>query len=305
MLTEILLGLAIMLAVVALRLFGGEINDARLVERVRAATLGVGPVAPRLSLTEIGGAVLRRLALAGAVTALASPKDRAQVERALSPLGVPIALAAPLLVAVKLVFLVGGPLAGAAYHFASAREGSIILPLLMGLAGGILLPSFLLSRLRKRYIDALNRSLPDTLDLLVVCAEAGLGLESAIDRVAADLREAAPGMALEFAQLGQEMRMMPDRSVAMERFAERAEVEGLRRLSSTLAQAMRYGTPLAQALRALAADQRNERMLRLESKAARLPALLVLPLVMFILPPLFIILVGPSFVKLIDTMSGL
>jgi tight adherence protein C len=222
----------------------------------------------------------------------------------LSPLGVPTALAAPALVAVKLVFLIGGPLAGLGYHLIAAPEGNPLVPLLCGLVGGILIPSLILSRIRKRYMEALNRSLPDTLDLLVVCAEAGLGLESAIDRVAADMREAAPGMALEFAQLGQEMRLLPDRSVAMERFAERAELEGLRRLASTLAQAMRYGTPLSQALRALAADQRNERMLRLEAKAARLPALLVLPLVAFILPPLFIILVGPSFIRLVDTMQG-
>lgn len=98
--------------------------------------------------------------------------------------------------------------------------------------------------------------------------------------------------------------MLPDRSVAMERFAERAEVEGLRRLAATLAQAMRYGTPLGQALRALAADQRNERLMRLEAKAARLPALLVLPLVLFILPPLFLILVGPSILRLIDAVGS-
>jgi tight adherence protein C len=304
MLTEILLGVAVVLAVIALRLFGGEVSEARLLERVRASTLDVAPITPRRSLAQIGGAVLRRLALAGVVNVLASPKDRAQVERVLSPVGVPTALAAPALVAVKLIFLIGGPLVGVSYHFVSGREGAVAMPLLFGLATGILVPSLILSRMRNNYINALNRALPDTLDLLVVCAEAGLGLESAIDRVAADLREAAPGMALEFAQLAQEMRMLPDRSVAMERFAERAEVEGLRRLAATLAQAMRYGTPLAQALRALAADQRNERLLRLEAKAARLPALLVLPLVMFILPPLFIILVGPSFVRLLDTMQS-
>lgn len=304
MLTEALLVVAVVLALIAMRLFGGEVNDARLSERVRAAALDTGPTSPRRSLSEIGAFVLRRLAVAGVVNLLASPKDRTQVERVLSPLGVPVALAAPLLVVVKLFGLIAGPLAGLAYHFLSAREGSMLLPLLFGLAAGILGPSLILSQMRKRYIDSMNRSMADTLDLLVVCAEAGLGLESAIDRVSADLRQAAPGMALEFAQLGQEMRMLPDRSVAMERFAERAEVEGLRRLAATLAQAMRYGTPLGQALRALAADQRNERLMRLEAKAARLPALLVLPLVLFILPPLFLILVGPSILRLIDAVGS-
>jgi tight adherence protein C len=305
MLTEILLGVAVLLALVAMRLFGGEVNDARLAERVRAAALDTGPTSPRRSLSEVGALLLRRLALAGVVNLLASPKDRAQIERVLSPLGVPVALAAPLLVAVKIFGLIVGPLVGFAYHFLSGREGGLLLPLLGGLAAGILGPSLILSQMRKRYIDSLNRAMADTLDLLVVCAEAGLGLESAIDRVSADLRQAAPGMALEFAQLGQEMRMLPDRSVAMDRFAERAEVEGLRRLAATLAQAMRYGTPLGQALRALAGDQRNERLMRLEAKAARLPALLVLPLVVFILPPLFLILVGPSILRLMDAVGSL
>jgi tight adherence protein C len=168
-----------------------------------------------------------------------------------------------------------------------------------------MLPNMIVSQLRKRNQAVLNRAMADTLDLMVVCAEAGLGLESAIDRVAAETRKATPQMAMEFAQLSQEMRMMPDRSQAMERFAERAEVEGLRRLASTLAQAMRYGTPLGQALRALAADQRQERMTRLEEKAARLPALLVVPLIVFILPPLFLVLVGPSMLQLFDVVGTL
>jgi tight adherence protein C len=300
------LAAAVLLVVAAALLIGSEVSEHRLSDRVRRAALGTGPVIKqRRSLLSILGGLLRAIEVSGIVNSLASPKDKAQVERTLAPFGIPAATAHAILVATKLVFLILAPAVAIGWHYLSERQGSILLPLMIGAAAGIMLPNMIVSQLRKRNQNILNRAMADTLDLLVVCAEAGLGLESAIDRVAADLRKATPEMAMEFAQLSQEMRMMPDRSQAMERFAERAEVEGLRRLASTLAQAMRYGTPLGQALRALAADQRQDRMTRLEEKAARLPALLVVPLIVFILPPLFLVLVGPSMLQLFDALGTL
>lgn len=300
------LAAAVLLVVAAALLLGAEVSEHRLADRVRRAALGTAP-APRArrNLLAVLGGVLRAIEVSGIVNSLASPKDRAQVERTLAPFGIPAATAHSILVATKLVFLILAPAAALGWHYLSEREGSLLLPLMIGAAGGIMLPNMIVNQLRKRNQAILNRAMADTLDLLVVCAEAGLGLESAIDRVAAELRKATPAMAMEFAQLAQEMRMMPDRSQAMERFAERAEVEGMRRLASTLAQAMRYGTPLGQALRALSADARVERMTRLEEKAARLPALLVVPLILFILPPLFLVLVGPSMLQLFDVLEGL
>ncbi len=300
------LAAAVLLVVAAALLISSELSEHRLADRVRRAALGTGPVIKqRRSLLSILGGLLRAIEVSGIVNSLASPKDKAQVERTLAPFGIPAATAHSILVATKLVFLILAPAVAMGWHYLSERQGSILLPLMIGAAAGIMLPNMIVSQLRKRNQNILNRAMADTLDLLVVCAEAGLGLESAIDRVAADLRKATPAMAMEFAQLSQEMRMMPDRSQAMERFAERAEVDGLRRLASTLAQAMRYGTPLGQALRALAADQRQDRMTRLEEKAARLPALLVVPLIIFILPPLFLVLVGPSMLQLFDVLGTL
>ncbi|WP_270938380.1 type II secretion system F family protein [Falsiroseomonas oryzae] len=294
------------LAVVAVLLVAGELTDHRMADRVRRAAQGTAPpVREQRRLANIGFTVARLIDLAGPARFLASPQDRTQIERTLAPLGVPIAVAGPLLVAVKLVFLVGGPAAAAAWHFGTDRPGNPMVSLMIGLGAGVVLPNMILSQMRKRRIANLNRAMADTFDMLVVCSEAGLGLESAIDRVAADLRHANPAMALEFAQLGQEMRMMPDRTVAMERFAERAEVDGLRRLAATLSQAMRYGTPLGQALRTLAAEERQTRLIRLEEKAARLPTLLVLPLILFILPPLFLTLVGPSIMQLFDAVGNM
>jgi tight adherence protein C len=241
--------------------------------------------------------MLRLLDVSGIVRFMASQQDRVQVERTLVPLGVPATMAAPLLVAMKLLFLVAGPVAGFAWHATRGEGGNVLLPLLMGAAAGVLAPNMILSQLRKRRVAALNRGMADTLDLLVVCAEAGLGLESAIDRVAKDLRRANPAMSLEFALLSQEMRLMPDRTSAMERFAERAEVEGLRRVAATLSQAMRYGTPLGTALRVLAQENRDARMAEAERKAAALPPKLTVPMVLFFLPVIFIVLLGPSAIK--------
>ncbi|WP_372624098.1 type II secretion system F family protein [Falsiroseomonas sp.] len=305
--SPILAALAAMflLAVVAIALAASELADYRVAERVRSAALGATPVSSRRSLATLAGSLLRVVNLGGLVRFFASAEDRVQIERTLAPLGVPAATAASLLVAVKLMFMAGAPGAAVLWHVTTAQESSLLVSILVGFAVGIMVPNYILSQLRKRRVATLNRGMADTLDMLVVCAEAGLGLESAIDRVATDLRRANPAMAMEFAQLGQEMRLMPDRSKAMERFAERAEVEGLKRVAATLSQAMRYGTPLGQALRTLAGDERNQRLIRLEEKAARLPAMLVLPLILFILPPLFLVLVGPSMLSLVDAFGKL
>jgi tight adherence protein C len=295
---------ALMLVAVAVLLVGADLAERRTAERLRRTALGAAPPQRRPRAASIGQAILRGVELSGVVRFFSSAQDRSQVERSLAPLGVPFAMAAPLLVITKLVCLVGGPAAGFLYFAMNGREGSPLMPVVVGLGIGVVLPNLILAQLRKAYLNSMNRAMSDTLDLLVVCAEAGLGLESAIDRVAADLRRSTPAMAMEFAQLSQEMRMLPDRSQAMERFAERAEVEGLRRLAATLAQAMRYGTPLGQALRTLAAEQRQERMIRLEEKAAKLPATLVMPLILFVLPPLFMVLVGPSLLDIMDTLGG-
>nr|WP_255574998.1 type II secretion system F family protein [Caldovatus aquaticus] len=176
---------------------------------------------------------------------------------------------------------------------------------LAGLVAGIFGPNWAVGFLRRPFQKKLQRGLPDALDLLVVCAEAGLGMETAIERVAREMQGTNTPIALEFTILLNELRMLPDRRQALERFAERSGIEGFRRLGSTLAQTMRYGTPLGQTLRVLAAEMRQERMLKMEEKAIRLPALLVLPLILFIMPSLFIALVGPSVLTIMETLGNL
>lgn len=168
---------------------------------------------------------------------------------------------------------------------------------------GSLSPDFYLRRVTERRTGAIRRSLPDAFDLLVICAEAGLSLDAAFERVAREMGEACPELGEEIGLTSIELGFLPDRAKALQGFADRVPLPGVRALVGTLAQTERYGTPLAQALRVLASEMRTERMLKAEEKAARLPALMTLPMMVFILPPLFVVLVGPAILRTIDSLS--
>jgi tight adherence protein C len=151
----------------------------------------------------------------------------------------------------------------------------------------------------------ITRALPDTLDLLVISAEAGLSLDAAFSRVSKELAPAWPEMADELALASIELTFLSDRRRAMDNLAQRVDLESIRAVINTLRQSEKYGTPLAQSLRVLSAEFRNARMMRAEEKAARLPVLMTVPMVMFILPPLFIVLIGPAILQIIDQLSRL
>ena len=158
---------------------------------------------------------------------------------------------------------------------------------------GMLLPDVTARRLRRRYLVALERGLPDALDLLIICTEAGLSLEAAIGRVAEEIRPANAAVATEFALCASELRILPDRRTALTNMAARTGLDLARRLAMTLTQTMQFGTPLAQALRTLAGEMRQEQLARFEARAARLPVLLTIPMILCILPTLFLVIVGP------------
>jgi tight adherence protein C len=149
----------------------------------------------------------------------------------------------------------------------------------------------------------LEQGMPDALDLLVFCAEAGLSLDQAIEQVARDLRSSSPDVAGEFAAAAAEMRVLPDRSKALENLAQRAGLASLRSIVATLNQSIRFGTPLSDSLRVLAAEMRAERLARFEERAARLPVLLALPLMGFILPSMMIVIGTPLILRMIDFLQ--
>ena len=177
--------------------------------------------------------------------------------------------------------------------------------LIAALMIGWRMPDLFLSRLAARRRLQLERGLPDALDLLVICAEAGLSLDQAIEQVSEDLRSSNPAVAEEFAITASEMRVLSNRGEALENFARRTGVASLRSIIATLNQAIRFGTPLAQSMRILGAEMRNARLLRIEERAARLPVLLAIPLALFILPSLLLVIGTPVAMRLADTLSSL
>jgi tight adherence protein C len=188
--------------------------------------------------------------------------------------------------------------------FASLTAVRVAL-LITALMIGWRMPDLFLSRFAARRRLQLDRGLPDALDLLVICAEAGLSLDQAIEQVSEDLRASNPAVAEEFAIMASEMRVLSNRSEALENFARRTGVKSLRSIIATLNQALRFGTPLAQSMRILAAEMRNARLLRIEERAARLPVLLAIPLALFILPSLLLVIGTPVALRLADTLSSL
>jgi tight adherence protein C len=149
----------------------------------------------------------------------------------------------------------------------------------------------------------LNNALPDALDLLVICAESGLGLDGALSRVARELFRFQPVMAEELYYTGLELGFLPNRRDAFQNLLKRVDIPSMRSFVNTMIQTERYGTPLAQALRLLSGEMREERMLRAEEKAAKLPAIMTLPMIVFILPAMFMLLIGPALVDIVKSFQ--
>ena len=165
-------------------------------------------------------------------------------------------------------------------------------------------PEIYLGNLISKRTDAIRKGLPDALDLLVICAEAGLTVDAAFNRVAKELGRAYPELGDEFALTAIELAFLNERRSAFENLAYRVNLDAVKGVTTTMVQTERYGTPLASALRVLSAEFRNERMMRAEEKAARLPAIMTVPLILFILPVLFVVILGPAACSIADAFAA-
>ncbi|NUR11294.1 MAG: type II secretion system F family protein [Bradyrhizobium sp.] len=162
------------------------------------------------------------------------------------------------------------------------------------LVGSYKAPDIWLKNKVTKRSHAIRKGLPDALDLLVICAEAGLTVDAAFHRVAKELGKAYPELGDEFGLTAIELGFLNERRNAFENLAQRVDLEAVRGVVTTMIQTEKYGTPLASALRVLSAEFRHQRMMRAEEKAARLPAIMTVPLILFILPTLFVVILGPA-----------
>jgi tight adherence protein C len=189
------------------------------------------------------------------------------------------------------------------FHLLPITPAYEFVPPMVGVLLGFYAPTMYLRNAAAKRAKLLQLSLPDGLDLMVICAEAGLSLDAALIRVSRELGNGSPELAEELAITAAELTFLPDRRMAFDNLNTRTNSEGIRAVVNTLQQTAKFGTPLAQSLRVLASEMRTARMTRAEEKAARLPALLTVPMILFILPTLFIVLLGPAAIGIIDTFA--
>ena len=166
-------------------------------------------------------------------------------------------------------------------------------------------PDLMVKNAVSKRMKILQKGLPDALDLLVICAEAGLALDAAMTRVASEMEKSCTEIADEFGLTAIELGFLPDRRKALENFINRCPLSSIRGVVNTLRQTEKYGTPLANSLRVLSAEFRTDRMLMAEAKAAKLPAVLTVPMMIFIMPTLFIVLIGPAILRTMDALGNL
>lgn len=167
--------------------------------------------------------------------------------------------------------------------------------ILMGLGGfGYKLPSILVTNQMQKRQQEVNLAFPDALDMMLICVQGGIGLEQTVDRVAYEVAEHAPTLAEELGILSAEMAMLSDRRQALQDFARRVGSGAGKSFATALIQAEQYGTSISQALKVMSTELRDVRMSNAEQKAASLPPKLTVPMILFFLPALFIIILGPA-----------
>ncbi len=195
-----------------------------------------------------------------------------------------------------LPFIFGG--AAALYLFFVNDHGLPLTQRFMGLAGGALLgyyaPGVYLTNAAHKRRDSIMQAFPDALDLLLICVESGMSIEAAFQKVSAEIGTGSIELAEELSMTTAELSYLPERRQAYENLAYRTAHPGVKAVATSLIQAERYGTPLGQALRVMAKENRDMRMSAAEKKASALPAKLTVPMIIFFLPVLFVVILGPA-----------
>jgi tight adherence protein C len=165
---------------------------------------------------------------------------------------------------------------------------------------GFYAPNIYVSNKMKKRQASINRAWPDALDLMLICVESGISIEQAMRRAAEEIGTQSPELAEELALTTAELSFLPDRKTALENLGNRTQLDIVRSVVQALIQADRYGTPVAQALRVLAQESRDQRMNEAEKKAAALPPKLTVPMILFFLPVLVAVILGPAGIQVAD-----
>jgi tight adherence protein C len=212
--------------------------------------------------------------------------------------------AASLFFGAKFGLALGLPIVAIPLMLGPMLSASLKVPAFLGLMmAGYFLPTLILSRMVESRQKKIQEGLPDALDLLVVCVEAGQGLNAALKRVADDLKLSNPALSKEMALVNLEINAGLERETALRNLAERTGVEEVSALCSMLIQSDRFGTSMAQSLKVQSETLRTNRRQRLEEMAAKTPVKLVFPLLLFIFPALMVVIIGPAAIRIMENLK--
>jgi len=169
---------------------------------------------------------------------------------------------------------------------------------------GFYAPNIYLKNMIDKRRASIMAAFPDSLDLLLICVESGMSIEAAIQKVSQEVGGQSIELAEELSLLSAELSYLPDRRMAYEGMAKRTQHPGIKAVATAMTQAETYGTPLGSALRVMAKENRDLRLSAAEKKAAALPAKLTVPMILFFLPVLFVVILGPAIINIQDMMKG-
>ncbi|MDE8348780.1 MAG: type II secretion system F family protein [Acidocella sp.] len=204
-----------------------------------------------------------------------------------------------------LLFLVTPVIAYFALRHYGTTPFFVFAKILGGAVVGLLAPETIATNIRTRHLKKVESGVADALDMMVICADSGLALEASIARVAQELIVLNPALSTELTQTSQALTIGADMRNAMEDLGQRTGIDSLKRLATTLIQSLQYGTPLTQALRTLSAELRQEALIKFEERAGKLPTLMTIPMILFILPCVFLIVAGPAMINVLATLHGM
>jgi len=244
-----------------------------------------------------------------ASTSINNAEERTKLQKTLAMAGFEHASAPVWLVIARFTLAIGLPLLfliSQGFSPTPMTGGGLIFASLLFCAVGMMGPQMFVDRLAKAKKTALEHEFPDALDLMVVCVEAGLGLEAAFIRVGSEIRESHPQIARQFQMVSEELRAGRSRGDSLRSLGERTEVTALKAFAALLIQTDNLGTSIAQTLRTYSQEMREHRFLAAEEKAMRIPVLMTVPLVACILPVIVTALLLPAIIDVIrDVMPSM
>jgi len=283
-------------------------RTAKLTRRLDLVTHGGQEELPEQG-APTGALLLRLVSALGmgvARSGLLSRKTLAQMTATLEGIGFKGGKGLGLFIGAKIMLVLISPVITfiVAQHAFGMSGMWLIIATAAGAIGGMLAPETIATNIRTKHLEKVAAGVPDALDMLVICSDAGLALEAGIARVAQEISGLNPALAMELQQTSHELQIGSDMRHAMDSLGDRTGLETLQRLATTLAQSLQYGTPLTQALRTLSAELRAEALVKFEERAGRLPTLMTMPMILFILPCVFLVVAGPAIINVMATLHG-